>query len=189
MSAIHAVPLPAYLGKRSERGGVVALLSRSVRIGKTFAQLVQSARSGHHTGHGRPGQRIAHALIRRQRAAGRRERLIKQIAAAERLHHGDPNAHPLTHFIKRLALRIHIDQRFLVALFSPQQFQVLVCGLEVVAWIDAEHQHLDQPAFNSLARHGGIVAGKPDMSDHAVLLELLRITHDRAAVRLLPVGH
>ena len=189
MSAIHAVPLPAYFGKRSERGGVVALLSRSVRIGKTFAQLVQSARSGHHTGHGRPGQRIAHALIRRQRAAGRRERLIKQIAAAERLHHGDPNSHPLARLIKRLALRVHIDQRFLVALFSPQQLQVLACGLEVVAWIDAEHQHLDQPAFNSLVRHSGIVAGKSNMSDHTVRLELLRITHDRASAHLLPISH
>ena len=187
MPAIHAVPLPPHAGEGGKGRGVIPLRVGCRLIGERRLQLFQAPDARHHAGHGRAGQRIVDALVDGERLARGRKLLAEQVPAAEGLHHGDPDPQPLAGLIQPLALRVHVGQHARVAFALPELFAILIAGQQVVARVDAEHQHVDAPALHRSQGGLRVVAAHAQEADMPGLLLRFRILHDGAVGNLLPL--
>ena len=189
MTAVHTMPLPADLGQSGQRRRIILLPGRGSLIGQGVFQLLQRARSAQDCRHRRTRKRVVQAFIRRQRLPGRRKCGAQQVASAEGLHHRDAHAPPLASLVKRLPLRVHIDQWPGIALRRPETLHILVGRQQVVAGVDTEHQHIDFPALHRQPRRRGVVAGQPDRPCPSLASERLCVAHHLAALHGVPVAY
>ena len=187
VAAVHAVALPADVREGRQRRSVVLFFVRSVFVGQILLHFFDSPRAVHNRSHSRTVQGVAHTLERRDSFSGRRHIAAEQVAAAEGLHDRKAYAQPLARFIQPLPLGIHVDQRLCVAFGGPQQLEVFIAGLQIVAGIDAEHEHVDEAAFDGRQRRLRVMARHADAGDDAGFLQGHGVFHDVAVLNLLPV--
>ncbi len=175
MAAVHAVALPADAGEGGQGGGVVRFRLRGVSIGHGAARLLHRPGSRQHRGDGGPVQGVANTLIGGEGRPRRGILGVEQVPASKGFHHRDAHPQPLAAFVKPFPKGIHIQQRFFVVFGCPQLLQILPGRLEVVAGVDAEHQHVDFPAFHRCQSRLRVVAGKADGPDAPGGLQLLGV--------------
>ena len=187
VAAVHAVALPADPGHGGEGGGVVLFAVRSVLIGGAGFQLLYCPGPRHDAGHSGPGEGVVQALEGGEGHPGGGV-LAEQVAAAEGLHHRDAHPLALAALIQGLALRVHVHQLVRICRLCPQLFHVLARGLEVVTGVDAEHEHVDEPAVRRRLAHLRVMTGQADAADLSRGFQLLGVGHHRAVDYLVPVG-
>ena len=95
--------------------------------------------------------------------------LAQEIAAAKGFHDRNADAPALAFFVELLPFRVHIDELILVVIGSPELRYVIGTGQQVVAGVDAEHEHVNEAAAHSQESCLGVMAGKADRADDALL--------------------
>ena len=134
----------------------------------------------------RAGQTVMYTLYRRQRNAKRRTRRIKHPASGIRLHNGYAHIILLT---KLIYFRPHwINAAKSVRILLRKIIVNIIRGRQKVKRrINAEQNHLNQPALRRFFRHKRIVRAHADMSYLSTRLQFLHILDKRSVHRVFPV--
>ena len=78
----------------------------------------------------------------------------------------------LTCLVESLPLWMNVKERGLVVFIIPKDVAVLIGGKQVIAGVDAEHEHFNESAVDCLQGYCWIVAAEADVADGTVFLQL-----------------
>ena len=153
--AVHAADLP---GRARRDARVVARAGRRVQEPEQAAQVLAAAHAGQDRQHAGLVQRVLDALVFRERAAQGRGLFVQELAAGERLHHGDAHALGLA-----AAVEVH-------ALLRAADGE-LPARAVVVGRIDAEHDQVQHHFLQQAVHHRRRVRGQADVAHDALVLQ------------------
>ncbi len=191
VAAVHAVPLPADFWAWQQRR--LQNLPPSLAVHRPGCSPAPPG-SGPLPEQGRPppggSGGIVDALVGGVRATPAGERsALEQVSPAERFHHRDAHTQALAGLVQALPLPGPCSPGAFHSSFRSRGPPTSSPGrLQVIAGIDAEHQHVHKPLVCTAARGRlGLWLDRPMAPDDSPLLQLPGIGHHRAGTNRLPV--
>ena len=161
-------------GVHGGEGRIVPLLRRGVQEPQQPVQVLPVPHAGQDGEDAGLVQGVLDALVLGEGTAEGGGAGVQQLSAAEGLHHRD--AYPI-----RLAPAVEGG-----ALLRPADGVVPV--VVVVAWVDAEHEQVQNPQVQHPVHHAGGVGAQADVPHRPLPLELLDVVQHASICHLLQVG-